>query len=149
MLLPFMGPKKFANIVIEDYVIRMVESHGSRLTDVKQLKERPIPYGLIVQGKLVDEIGFYDFMKQLVRDWKLKHAAVRFYVPDSLVIMRPVDFPAHLQGKEIRDHFMFEIGQSLHLPFQNPVFDVHVLPSEQTADIKNAKLCYLLLPKKK
>ncbi|MBS4208947.1 pilus assembly protein PilM [Bacillus sp. FJAT-50079] len=145
-MLAFMKTKKFANIVIDDYVVRMVESHGQQMTDIKQLRERPIPAGLIEQGKVVDEIGFYDFMQQLVRDWKLKNAAVRFYVPDSLVIMRPVDFPARLQGKEIREHFMFEMGQSLHLPFQNPVLDVHVHPSDKSADIETSKATLFAAP---
>lgn len=136
-MLSFGKSKKFANIVIDDYAIRVVESHGPQLTNVKQLKERPIPSGLIEQGKIVDEIQFYNFMKQLVREWKLKHLNVRFYAPESLVIMRHVEYPADLNDNEIIDHFTFEIGQSIHLPFENPVFDVYPLPNTAQPNGKN------------
>ncbi|WP_144461918.1 type IV pilus biogenesis protein PilM [Siminovitchia fortis] len=133
-MLSFGKSKKFANIVIDDYVIRVVESNGPQLSNVKQLKERPIPAELIEQGRIADEIKFFDFMKQLVRDWKLKHLNVRFYAPESLVIMRQVEYPAHLNGNEVTDHFTFELGQSIHLPFENPVFDIHPMPEDEQAN---------------
>lgn len=140
-MLSFGKSKKTANIVIDDYAIRVVESNGPQLTNIKQLKERPIPAELIDQGRIIDEINFFNFMKQLVREWKLKNFNVRFYAPESLVIMRQVDYPAHLNGKEITDHFAFELGQSIHLPFDKPVFDIHPMPEdEQTNGRKKATL---------
>lgn len=120
--------KKVANLIIDDYVIRIVENSGQDLSSIKFIDERPIPPGLIENGKVVDEILFYDFMKSIVKDWGIKNRFIRFYVPDSLVIMRNVNFPSSLEGEDIIDHFSLEIGQSIHLPFQNPIFDVYPLP---------------------
>ncbi|MFD1708774.1 type IV pilus biogenesis protein PilM [Siminovitchia sediminis] len=124
--------KRVANIVIDDYVIRVAETYGPQLTHIRKLKERPIPSGLIEQGKIVDDLQFYHFMKQLVREWKLKHLGVRFYAPESLVIMRNVEYPSRLQHQEVMDYFAFEIGESIHLPFDQPVFDIHPLPGTET-----------------
>src|SRR5690554_6191566 len=127
----FMTSKKTVNLVIDDYVIRMVESSGGELSTIKNLKEEPLPAGLIEYGKIVDEIQFYDFMKNIVNEWKIKHRHVRFYVPNALVIMRPVEFPVHIEEEKIKEYFMIEIGESIHLPFQNPIFDIHSLSFEQ------------------
>lgn len=118
---------RVANIVIDDYVIRIIENKGSDLDSVRMLAERPIDPGLIQQGKIMDEIGFYEFMKRLVKECGLKRCDVRFHVPNPLVIMRQVEFPLELEGEAVRDHFLMEVGNSIHLPFQQPVLDVHVL----------------------
>lgn len=122
----FFRTKRFANLVIDDYVIRLVENSGQQLTKLK-VKEIPLPAGLVENGKVIDELQFYEFMTDVVDEWKMKHAYVRFYVPDSLVIMRHVEFPAHLQGEEIIDYFMLEVGESIHFPFDDPLFDLHVV----------------------
>ncbi|WP_026906457.1 type IV pilus biogenesis protein PilM [Paucisalibacillus globulus] len=122
----FGRPTKVINIDIEDYVMRLIESNGSNnISSIKIMEERVIPYGLIENGKIIDEIGFFEYMKDLVKELVIKHRHVRFYVPNSLVIMRQVEFPADLRDKDIHDFFKVEIGKSLHLPFKNPVFDVH------------------------
>lgn len=127
----FMKSKKIVNIVLDDYVIRMAESSSEELSTIKKIKEEPLPAGLIEYGKIIDEIQFYDFMKNIVSEWGIKNQQVRFYVPSSLVIMRPVEFPAHIKEESIKEYFMMEIGETIHLPFQNPIFDIHILSAEK------------------
>lgn len=124
----FGKPKKYINIVIEDYAIRILENSGKNISSVKKMKEKPLPLGLIENGKIKDEIGFYEFMKETVKEFGIKHRHTRFYVPNSLIIMRQFEFPANLKGKEIKEYVRDEIGKSIHLPFKEPVFDVHYLP---------------------
>lgn len=127
-MLPFTRAKRVANIVIDDYIIRIVENSGQELSTIKVMKEKQLPAGLIQYGKIIDELGFFDFMKELVHEWGLKNRLVRFYVPDSLVIMKSVDIPDNIPNQEVNAHFMMEVGLSLHLPFKQPVFDVHIHP---------------------
>jgi type IV pilus assembly protein PilM len=121
----FVKPYKIINIDIEDYIVRLIDTNGPNIASIKLIEERVIPFGLIENGKIIDEIGFFEYMKELVKELGIKHRHVRFYVPNSLVIMRQVEFPADLRDKDIHDFFRVEIGKSLHLPFKNPVFDVH------------------------
>lgn len=120
--------EKTINIVIEDYAIRMVDYAGGGLLKVKNVEEKAIPNGLLEHGRILDEMAFYDFMKDTVRDWGIKRRDVRFYVPDSLVIMKKVELPAQLKENEIVGHFYLELGRTLYLPFDNPIFDVYPLP---------------------
>lgn len=134
----FSKAKKAANIVIDDYVIRIVENSRQDLSTIKFFDEKPIPPGLVVNGKVIDDLLFFDFMKETVREWQIKNRSLRFYVPDSLVIMRNVDYPASLEEREeIIDHLSLEIGQSIHLPFQNPIIDVHTLSEAAAAQEEN------------
>lgn len=126
----FKKSKKIINIVIEDYVIRLLENTGHSLSSVKLMKEKALPIGLIDNGKIIDEMAFFNFMRELVKEFSLKNRHVRFYVPNSLVIMRQIEFPAHLKGKEVKEYLHYEIGKSVHLPFKKPIFDLHYLPSE-------------------
>lgn len=130
-MFPFKRKKRVANVVIDDYVIRMIENNGQELSTVKMIKEKPLPVGLIEHGKVVDELNFYELIKELVNEWGIKNRDVRFYVPDSLVIMKNVDIPANIPRKDVNEHFMLEVGLSLHLPFQTPVLDVHIHPEEK------------------
>lgn len=116
--------KKVINIVIEDYILRIIETNGHDISTVKLFEERIVPSGLIEHGKITDEIAFYEFMKELVKELGFKNRQVRFNVPNSIVIMRQVDLPTNLKGrKEINEYLEMEIGKSIHLPFQEPIFD--------------------------
>lgn len=127
-MLNILTSNKTINIVIEDYAIRLVEYTGGGLQKVKNVKEKAVPYGLIEHGRILDEMEFYTFLKETVREWGIKRRQVRFYVPDSLVIMKKESFPANLPENEIVGHFYMELGQTLYLPFDEPIFDVYPLP---------------------
>lgn len=130
-MFPFKKSKKVLNIVIEDYMIRILEAQTDRLENAKVIVERPIPLGLIENGKITDEVQFFGFMSELVKKYSLKKRTVRFYVPNALVIMRQVEFPSHLSERdEIIDYFSMEVGKSLHFPFKDPVFDIYYLSEE-------------------
>lgn len=121
-----------ANIVVEDHAIRIVVSKGLRLDDVSLYIERAVPVGLIKEGKVVDELAFTEFMQGLVEAYGLKKADVRFYAPNSIVMMRQVDIPHDVKDRELKAHFELEVGISLHLPFEEPLIDVY--PLEQASE---------------
>lgn len=118
---------RVANVLIDDYAVRVIENNGKDLTSIKFMREQAIPSGLIENGRIIDEFLFFEVMKDIVEKWDLKNRYVSFYVPDSLVVMRNVDYPANLDADGIKEHFLYEIGQSIHLPFDNPLYDIHPL----------------------
>lgn len=93
------------NIVIDDHVVRLLENRGSDVTAIKVLAERKLPGGLIENGKMVDEMQFYEVMKQLIQEFGLKMRPIRFYVPNALMIMRQVDVPRNVPEDEMVEHF--------------------------------------------
>src|SRR5699024_11165759 len=117
--------KRIVNIVINDYVIRAIESNNNDLSSVQAVYEKPLPINTIEQGKIVDEIGFFEFILEVVTEWGIKNRNVRFYAPDPLVIMREIDIPENIADDEIKGYITMEIGNSIHFPFNNPVFDLY------------------------
>ncbi|WP_227396732.1 type IV pilus biogenesis protein PilM [Jeotgalibacillus aurantiacus] len=125
--------KKTVSILIQDYVIRLAMTDKQTSGSI-EIIEKVIPSGLIEEGQITDESGFYDFFKKIVEEWGIKKHKVRFFVPDSSVLMKPVSVPAGLKGTAISEHFMMETGQSIHFPFENPLIDVIRLDSQSRSE---------------
>ncbi|MBB6455059.1 type IV pilus assembly protein PilM [Salirhabdus euzebyi] len=117
------GSNKYVNIEIKDYVIRYAEIKQKKPAIVTNFDEHFFPSGVMENGQIVNDEVFLRTLKHCVKKWKLKGKQVRFIVPDSSVIIRTVDIPADITEEELNGHIYFELGHSIHLPFDNPVVD--------------------------
>lgn len=126
--------KRVANLIIDDYAIRLVENNGEDLTSIEIVEEREIPEQTIQDGKIVDDLAFYDFMKEVVDEWDIRRRQVRFHVPHALVIMRDIDLPDNVKRDEIKQYIIMEIGHTIHFPFKDPVFDIYGEPDSETVE---------------
>lgn len=133
-MLSFGGRNRVVNIAIEDYVIRMVENNGKDLSSIKTIQKKRIPQNIIKRGKVVDELAFFELMKKVVSEWKIKNRKVRFYAPHDLVILRNVNIPEDVARHEIEQHITMEIGHTIHFPFTHPIFNLYDVP--ETPDVK-------------
>ncbi|RKO61106.1 type IV pilus biogenesis protein PilM [Caldibacillus debilis] len=133
--------KKTVNLIVDDYAIRCAEQRGSGLEEIT-LMEKPVPEGMVEQGRIADEIAFYEFFKGTVQEWGIKRRKVRFCVPDSLVSMKKETVPEHVKENELKAYFHMEIGNSIYLPFENPAFDVCLLPERDANDGKRKALLF-------
>lgn len=130
---------RVANIVVSDYVIRVIENNGKDLTSIKIIEEKQIPADVIVNGKIVDELSFFNLVKQAVQEWGIKNRDVRFYVPNSLVVMRDIDIPNNIIEADVKSYLLMEMGKTIHLPFENPVFDIATTPKSTTTEESESK----------
>lgn len=119
--------RRTANIVIDDYIIRMVENNGKDLLSLKIAAEKPLPQHIIENGRIVDEPAFYEVMKEAVREWGIRQRNVRFFAPQSLVILREIDIPEDVgkDDQDLKGYINLEIGNTIHFPFKNPIFDIY------------------------
>ncbi|RXI98412.1 pilus assembly protein PilM [Anaerobacillus alkaliphilus] len=121
------GKKPPVNIIIKDHVIRYVDSKANNLQSIKEFGERYLPAGLIRDGKIVNRDSLINILEECVENWGLKKRNVNFLVPDSTVLFRKVSIPKDVADDEIKGYLFFEIGTSIHLPFEDPIFDYHIL----------------------
>lgn len=126
----FRSSKRIVNIMIDDYIIRLIENNGEDLKSIKRIEEKYMPEGIIENGKLVDEVRFYNEVEKVVKEWNLKKRHIRFNAPQSLIIMREIELPEDVEEDEIKDYIYLEIGNSIHFPFENPVIDLYGAPTE-------------------
>uniref|UniRef100_C5D5I3 Pilus assembly protein PilM n=1 Tax=Geobacillus sp. (strain WCH70) TaxID=471223 RepID=C5D5I3_GEOSW len=129
----FQPRHKVANLVIKDHVIRYVETKPNDPLSVHKWGEHQLAKGIVHDGKIIDRETLEMILEECVDEWKLKKRRVRFIVPDPFVIIRRIPLPADLEEDEIRSYLFMELGTTIPLPFDNPVFDYIVLEKTQEA----------------
>lgn len=122
--------KRPINIIMKDHVIQFVEIKQENPFVVQKYGERYLPNGLIKEGKIINFEALSLILQECVDKWKIKRRKVRFHVPNSVVVIRRETIPDDVADDEIHGYIYMEIGTSIHLPFEEPVFDFTVVSSE-------------------
>jgi type IV pilus assembly protein PilM len=123
----FSPRNRIVNLVINDHSIRFVELKQVKPPTAQRWSERLLPPGIIADGKIVDGESLANILEECIEEWKIQRRQVRFIIPDSLVIIRKVSIPSEIQDDEIHGYLYLELGSSIHLPFEEPVFDIFPL----------------------
>ncbi|OBW53498.1 pilus assembly protein PilM [Solibacillus silvestris] len=119
-----MKRKSHVSIVFSDYVMRALVLKGATV-DQPVIYEIPLPKTAVQEGSITDEMAMYELIKENVQNWGGKKQNVRFLVPDTSILLKTFEHPADISGKNLKEFVQMEIGQSIHLPFQEPLIDVH------------------------
>lgn len=120
----FFSSKKKLAFTYTDYKIqffRFVDKDVAK----GEVIEAPLVDGTVREGLIVDEIVFFDTLKEMVKINHLKGHSVIYTVPDHAVTMRNVEHPEDLHNQSLKEYFELEIGETIHLPFDEPVIDVY------------------------
>lgn len=123
----FSGSNRVVNLVLKDHVIRYVELKQLDPPIVQKCGEHFLPAGVIKDGIITDFDLLKDILSDCVTKWKIHKRQVRFLVPDSRLVIRKVPIPKDIKEDEIRGYLYLEMGTSIHLPFEEPVFDIVLL----------------------
>ncbi|MBP1930225.1 type IV pilus biogenesis protein PilM [Ammoniphilus resinae] len=126
----FLRHKKRISLIIKDHVIRCMDIKNRDQQAVRLCGERYLPDGVIREGKIVDIETFEIILEQCVQEWGIQKCEVLFLVPDPVVVVRKLSIPEDVPNSEVKGYFYMEIGASIHLPFDNPVFDYEILGIE-------------------
>lgn len=128
MPLPFfLRHKRRVSLIIQDHVIRCVDVKSRDLESIRICGERYLPEGIIREGKILDKDTLEIILEECIQEWGIQKSEVLFLVPDPFVVVRKIQVPDEVLDAEIRGYFYMEIGASIHLPFENPVFDYEIL----------------------
>ncbi|AQU79057.1 pilus assembly protein PilM [Planococcus faecalis] len=134
MALSFLTKKaRVVTMTIEEDAIRYVEFKTTEPLHISQAEEMALPPGIIKDGEIVDVKALGSLLDEAVHQWGLSKKSVRFLAPDEFVIIRKVTFPQGVKVDELKGHFFIEIGSTLYLPFEDPVFDV--VPYNDNAEV--------------
>ena len=117
------GKNNTVNITIKDHAIRFIELKQTQPLAIQRMGEHYLPNGLIKEGKIVEFDTLETILEQCVSDWKIAKRTSRFIVPDPFVVMRKIAIPKDIQDDEINGYLYMELGTTIHLPFEEPVFD--------------------------
>lgn len=119
-----MKKKSHVSVLINDYLIRELVSKGPIL-DQPVIYEMPLPRNVVQEGSIMDEMAMYELIKSKVPDWGGRKQNVRFLVPDTSILLKTFEHPADVSGRKLREFVQMELGNTIHLPFQEPLIDVY------------------------
>jgi type IV pilus assembly protein PilM len=122
-----LGNKRTINIIFNDHSIRFLELKSATPPVPQRWGERFLPPGIIEEGKIVDFETLSTILDECIDEWKISRRPIHFVVPDPLVIIRKITVPGDIEEDEIESHLYMELGASIHLPFEDPVFDSYPL----------------------
>ncbi|GKU81443.1 type IV pilus biogenesis protein PilM [Niallia sp. NCCP-28] len=125
------GKNKITNLIIKDHVIRFAEMKNTDDLVVQKWGERHLPAGLIKDGAIQDIGTLTMILEECIQDWKISKKKIRFLVPDSSVVIRKLPIPEDVSPEEIKGYLYMELGTSIHLPFEDPVFDYYLLQDRE------------------
>lgn len=115
------------SLIIRDHVIRCLDVKNRNLQSIRLCGERYLPEGLIREGKIADMETLQIILEECIQEWGIQKCEVQFLVPDPFVVVRKLHIPEDVLDAEVKGYFYMEIGASIHLPFENPVFDYEIL----------------------
>ncbi len=115
------------SLVIKDHVIRYVHAKKPFLTAIQSYGERFLPSGIVQDGQVVDRDTFKIIIDECIEAWGLKGQSVQFCAPDAFVVIKNIQLSYDIPENEIRGHLFLELGESIHLPFEDPVFDYQII----------------------
>ncbi|MGM0874433.1 MAG: type IV pilus biogenesis protein PilM [Bacillota bacterium] len=119
----FSNKQNVVNVYISNYSIQLLELKSADPLIVSRFVEYYLPVGLIVEGMIKDFDKLTLILEQCISDWGIKRKQVRFITPDAFVSVRKVKVPMDLKDDEIKGYLYLELGNNIHLPFEEPVFD--------------------------
>lgn len=128
MALSFLtGKKRIANIVFKDHVIRYTELKQNNPPVIQAWGEYFLPEGIIKDGKILDFESLQNILEQCIDEWRIPKRQVRFLVPDPFIVIRKIMIPKDVKDDEIEGYLYLELGSTIHLPFEDPVFDTVII----------------------
>jgi type IV pilus assembly protein PilM len=123
--------KKRINLIIQDHVIRYLDMRQPELLEVKSSGERYLPEGIIQDGIIIDRETLLTILEECVEEWGIKGREVQFLIPDSKLVIRKHHIPSEYKIEEIKGYLYLELGSTIHLPFEDPVFDYVLLETDE------------------
>lgn len=149
--------KSHLSIELTDYVLRALLVKGPDLEDA-EVFELPLEHGIIETEIIANDAALFELFQKSVVKWGGKHQNIRFCVPSASVLMKNIDHPLDVTATGLKNYVQMEIGRTIHLPFQEPLIDVHdsvegdgkailfAVPSEEIVSFTNMLMDLQLQP---
>lgn len=104
-------------IFLASIIMKKGIAHLSKLDSI------PVNEDWYEAGRIRDKIELTTLLKEYRHTVKLFGRYVHFSIPTQHIILRKVDHLPDLAEKDLADLLKFELGESIHLPFETPIYD--------------------------
>ncbi|WP_413379383.1 type IV pilus biogenesis protein PilM [Alkalihalobacillus sp. 1P02AB] len=121
-------------LILKDHVIRYIGSTKPEHESITTIDEIILPAGLIHDGLIVQEEELIELLSPYIEKWGLKNEKIQICIPDSQLIIRRHQVKKGLSKEEIKGQLYHELGETLLLPWEDPIFDVHTIEKGKKED---------------
>lgn len=121
-------------LILKDHVIRYIGSTKPDHTTITTMDEIILPAGLIHDGLIVQEEELLELLSPYIEKWGLKNEKIQICIPDSQLIIRRHQVKKSQSKEEIKGQLYHELGETLLLPWEDPIFDVHTIEKGEKED---------------
>lgn len=103
-------------------------------------KEIVVNGNVLRQNRLRSAEEFSDVVGEALREFRGTVTHVAFAAINTQVLIRSLPVEETMTEKQIREHLFLELGESIQLPFEKPIFDLLVLPPAKRVRKKTQKV---------
>lgn len=116
--------KRVVSFELNDFCIRaLVVDNGDLAT--ASVHEHTLSPGIVVDEIMKDELALFEVLKTVVKEWGIAKSDLTFFAQDHAVMMRTFTHPEEITTDKLKSYVEMELGQTIHLPFENPLIDVY------------------------
>ncbi|GEN51918.1 type IV pilus biogenesis protein PilM [Halobacillus faecis] len=119
------------NFVIKNHCIRYVYSKSENAWEIDDTGEIVLPPHIMEDGKIKDSRELARIVENFIEGKGWSNKSLYFTVPDHSVVVRPYEVPVHVKNDEIKGFLYMQLGETLHLPFDDPAFDFSVMSENE------------------
>jgi type IV pilus assembly protein PilM len=116
--------KTYSGIDIKEKMINLVsvkfEKKGPQITKLESISVDEAP---LEGGRVTNSEELANLLKGFRKKQKKFGKQIHLSIPTQHVILRQIDTLPDLPEKELERLLAFEIGESIHLPFDSPIYD--------------------------
>ncbi|MFS0780748.1 type IV pilus biogenesis protein PilM [Bacillus sp. 1P06AnD] len=123
----FNRSNKTINLEINDHSIRYAELRPGKMPALHATGEFLLPPGIVKGGRIIEHETLKAILEECIGDWRIHRRTVRFIVPDQFVVMKKITIDSEVNEDELEGYLYLQLGTSIHLPFEEPVFDTYIL----------------------
>lgn len=138
--------KKIRNLLItfDEASIRFLELTIKNNQIVKIHNTFVIENDVIYDNNTLDKEKWINLLKEQKKKRKVKAKIAYINIPTSSVIIRQQNMP-DVSEKELKQMLIYEIGNNIHLPFNNPIYDVIKTETKSESSKTEQSICSVTL----
>jgi type IV pilus assembly protein PilM len=89
---------------------------------LQKIVQSSIPLGVMAEGKIVQVDTLANVIRETMRNGNIRTTKANLVIPSQYVVIRHLQLP-DLSDAQLRKVIDFELQNSIHLPFEDPVYD--------------------------
>lgn len=126
----------YSGIDIREKIIYLVSVKFGRVgPQITKLESISLKEELLEGGRVRDLSELIKLLKNFKSKEKKFGKQVHLSIPTQHVILRQVDTLPDLPEKDLHKLLLFEIGESIHLPFESPIYDCVKIGTIEAAQV--------------